>query len=145
MEKQSIIETARKLYLEEGYSCSESVILSIRKAGLDIPDAILRSVTGLRAGIGGSGCVCGVLMAAVLLVGYYYGRTSNKEDEKKANKLSAELHDIFKQQLKSTCCRVLARKYDFKSRERKEFCAGIIEFLIPEILSRLSQETDYHI
>jgi len=133
MEKENLIKLARKFYLEEGYSCSESVLQAMRSAGFEIPDAILRSVTGLRAGIGGSGCVCGTLMAAVLLVGNLYGRTSNKEDEAKANKFAANLHNQFKDKFKSTCCRVLTRKFDFKSQERKEFCAGLVEFIISEL------------
>ena len=145
MEQKNLIEVARKLYLEEGYSCCESILHALKSSGFDVPEALIRSATGLRSGIGGSGCVCGVLMAAVLLVGYYYGRTNNKEDEKKANQLSAELHDLFKRSFNSACCRVLTRKYDFKSRERKEFCAGIIEFFIPELLSRLPGQTDYQI
>ncbi|MBI5400220.1 C_GCAxxG_C_C family protein [Candidatus Saganbacteria bacterium] len=130
MEKEAVANIARQLYLEEGYSCSTSLLLALKKAGIDIPDSIILSVAGLRSGIGGAGCVCGALMASVLTVGYLYGKT----DEKKASKLSANLHNKFKEQFKSTCCRVLTRKYsDFKSLERKEHCAGLVEFMILEL------------
>jgi C_GCAxxG_C_C family probable redox protein len=133
MEEKELIEAARKFYLEEGYSCSESVLRALRSAGIEIPEAILRSVAGLRAGIGGSGCVCGALMAAVLLVGNFYGGTSNQEDTGKAHEFSANLHNQFKDKFKSTCCRVLTRKFDFKSQERKEFCAGLVADMVSEL------------
>lgn len=133
MEKKDLAEIAKKLYLEEGYSCSESVLRALKKAGWDIPDALIRAVIGLRAGIGGSGCVCGALLASVLAAGCFYGGTSGKEDEKRANQLAAELHNKFKAKYKSTCCRVLTRKYDFMGPERKAFCAGLVEFMISEL------------
>ena len=142
MEKENLIKNAKKLYLEDGYSCSESILHALREAGVPVPDSLLRSVTGLRAGIGGAGCVCGTLMAVVLMLGYLYGRTNNHEDEKKANQLSAQLHDKFKEKFKSTCCRVLTRKYDFKSKERKEFCAGLVEFVISELIDILPKEIE---
>jgi len=127
--KENLIETARKLYIEGGHSCSESVILALKNHGIDIPDAILKSVSGLRTGIGGRGCICGALMASVLVAGYL-----DKAD------ISADLHDKFKNQFKSTCCRVLTRKYDFKSKERKVFCAGLVEFMICELQKILPHE-----
>ena len=128
MEPLDLAGIARRLYLEEGYSCSESVLHALKKSAWDIPEALLRSVSGLRTGIGGSGCVCGALMAVVLTVGYVYGA-----DKAKANQLSAELHNKFRGQFKSACCRVLTRKYDFKSQARKEFCAGLVESMISEL------------
>jgi len=122
MDKTELIKIARKSYLDEGYSCSESVILALKNHGIDIPDAILKSVSGLRTGIGGRGCICGALMASVLVAGYL-----DKAD------ISADLHDKFKNQFKSTCCRVLTRKFNFKSRERKEFCAGFVEYMMDEL------------
>ena len=146
MEKEAIAEIARKLYLEEGYSCSTSLLVALKKSGIDIPDSLIQSVAGLRGGIGGAGCVCGALMASVLTVGYLYGKT----DEKKASELAAELHNKFKEQFQSTCCRVLTRKYsDFsaeggsasggKSSERKEHCAGLVEFMILELIKTMGQ------
>lgn len=129
MEETDLKKAIRKLYIEDGYSCSEAVILYLRSKGIEIPDAVLHSVGGLRAGIGGRGCVCGSLIAAVMVIGYL-DSGKNKEH---IHKMSAEMHDKFKSQFKSTCCRVLTRKYDFKSQERKEFCLGLIDFVISEM------------
>lgn len=131
MGNDELLQTGKKLYLDEGKSCSEAVLLAVKKTGLvDIPDALIHSVSGLRAGMGGSGCVCGALMASALIAGYLYG----EKDPAKAAQFSADLHDKFKGKFKSTCCRSLTRKFEFKSRERKEFCADLVENMLSELI-----------
>lgn len=129
MEETDLKKALGKLYIEDGYSCSEAVILYLKSKGKEIPDALFHAVSGLRAGIGGRGCVCGSLIAAVMALGYL----DSGKNKDHIHKLSADLHDKFKDQFKSTCCRVLTRKFDFKSRERKEYCLGLIEFVIREL------------
>lgn len=129
MEETDLKKAIRKLYIEEGYSCSEAVILYLKSKGKEIPDALIHAVSGLRAGIGGCGCVCGSLIAAVMAVGFL-DKGKNKDN---IHKLSANLHNKFKDKLKSTCCRALTRKFDFKSKERKEYCLNLIEFIINEL------------
>ncbi|OGC25043.1 hypothetical protein A2310_00030 [candidate division WOR-1 bacterium RIFOXYB2_FULL_37_13] len=131
MDKESIIKTAKDLYLEKGFSCSESILHALNDSGIEIPAPLVSSVSGLRAGIGGSGCICGALMAAVLASGYLYGQS--EESRKNPGKLAASLHDKFKAKFKTTCCRALTGKYNFNSRERKEACASFIEFMISEL------------
>ena len=131
MDKGTVINRAKNLYINAGKSCSESVLLALKEGGIDIPDALLRSAAGLRAGIGGSGCVCGALMASVLAAGLL--------KEKDAQKISAALHDKFKGKYKSACCRVLTRKYDFQSQERKTFCAELVGFMTAELLKEIAR------
>ena len=119
--------------MEKGYSCSESILYGLREAGAEIPDALIDAVAGLRSGIGGSGCVCGALMGSVLALGYLAG----KKEKGRVGSQSAELHNKFKEKFKSTCCRVLTRKFDFNSRERKEFCSGLVEFMAGELAKSL--------
>lgn len=130
MEKEELLSKAKKLYLEEGFNCSESVLRALQVAGFDVPEPFLHSAVGLRAGLGGSGCICGALMAAVMISGYF-----SRGDRNKADQMAAQLHNKFRDKFKSVCCRVLTRKYDFKSRERKEFCAGLVEFMLSELLA----------
>lgn len=71
-------------------------------------------------------------MSAILVVGYLHGGI----DKKKTNQVSADLHDKFKDKFKSTCCRVLTRKFDFNGKERKEFCVGLVEFMLSELADK---------
>lgn len=112
MTKEKTIRQARQFYLEEGYNCAQSVMLALKKAGQEVPEALLSAATGLGSGLGGAGCVCGSLLAGIML--------------KPQN--SRELHDEFKSKFKSTCCRVL-------SRNGRQTCAGFVEFVVSSLLA----------
>lgn len=74
-------ETVKKLYLE-GYDCTESILHSLKEENvINIPDEILRTVTGFRVGIAGSGCICGVVTGGVIAIGLKYVRINKKENK----------------------------------------------------------------
>lgn len=132
-------ELAKKFYLE-GYSCSESILHALKEAKvIDIPGEVLKAISGFRQGIGGRGCLCGVVAGSTIAVGLLYGRTSKQESEEIALKKSALIHDKFKEKFNSTCCRVLTRKWkdNFSSKERKEFCTSLVQWMITELKSIL--------
>lgn len=134
MDTEKLIKTAKDLYVNKGFSCSESVLEALKLEGYDAPQTLIDSISGLRAGMGGAGCVCGALIAGVMYSGYKL-----KDKDASASK-AREMHDKFKGKFKSTCCRVLTRKYDFKSPERKEFCSGLVEHIIRGLEPILDQK-----
>ena len=139
-------ETAEKHHIS-GFSCSESVfstMLDIFEPGAS-PE-LVRIATGMAAGLGQSGCVCGALNGGVMAIGMLFGRTEPSRDPKdpkkvKSMKLSKELHDWFRENnTKNTaCCRILTKEFDMKKGEHKPQCtyySGICAAKTAEIIAR---------
>ncbi|MEK6646493.1 MAG: C-GCAxxG-C-C family protein [Candidatus Firestonebacteria bacterium] len=119
---------ARKLYLE-GYSCTESMLHSFKNANVvEISDEVLKVGAGFRTGIVGSGCLCGVLTASVIIIGLKYGRKDKNENNKIADEKIKKFYEEFKNKYKATCCRVITKKWkeNFSSQDRKNHCANIV-------------------
>ncbi|MBI2128881.1 C-GCAxxG-C-C family protein [Candidatus Woesearchaeota archaeon] len=128
----SLAESAKKLYLE-GYSCTEAVLHAMKQTGHPVTDEVLRSATGFRAGIGGSGCICGAISGATMAIGLHYGRSEKSEDSKKANDLSKHIYDKFEEKYSVTCCNLLTADYKFDSPERKNLCSEIVAYVAGEL------------
>ena len=73
MEKQAIN------YFKSGYSCSESVIRAAIDEGLCDP-VLLSCATSFSGGIS-SGCLCGTVAAAQMILGFNFGRDNLKNNE----------------------------------------------------------------
>ncbi len=118
----SSVEVSRKLarkFFGRRYNCAQSVILSVSKAlGVKVPKEVIKTAAFLGGGIGGSGCLCGALAGAVMLIGHL---------SPKSNEEAADFFRIFKERFKSSCCRVLRGGMDFKDPKLKEHCAKITE------------------
>jgi len=74
------------------------------------------------------------------MLGYFFGRTSPKDDRvHKAMELSKELHDHFQSQNKVLCCRVLTQGMRLGSSKHKKQCVqftGEIAAKTAEIIAR---------
>lgn len=96
-------------YHDEGYNCAESVVkVSNECMQLHLPDEALRMVSILGGGVGGSGCICGALSGACLVLGALVGRVD--KDEKSKPEMNApikEFHTLWVNHFHSSCCRVL--------------------------------------
>ena len=116
-----------------GFGCSESLMLAFQETlGEDIlPPEAVAMAGAFRGGLGGAGCLCGALAAAEMVLGVffgYYGTASgeqNPDEVKKSRGLYQELHDDFRQAHGATCCRVLTKKLEAGSAERKANCAAL--------------------
>lgn len=115
---------------KNGYSCSESVV----KAGVDcsLCDENLINVATSFSGGMSSGCLCGAIAGAQMVIGNLHGRGKTATARKKA----AELVEEFSKQNKGTCCRMLTKGLDFNSAERKANCAKLVKSA-GEILEKL--------
>lgn len=123
-------------FLNKGYSCSESVVKAAIDEGL-IDENALNIATSFSGGMG-SGCLCGAIAGAQIVIGYLYGK--NKSNT--ARILAKEFIEKFKETHKATCCRVLTAKFkdDFHSKVRKLHCVNMVEFCAKQLEDILIKE-----
>ena len=114
--------TTRKLY------CAEAVFLVLNR-GLNggLPDGTaIRMASAITDGLGGAGCLCGALGGGVLALGLFLGRKrAGGKDRYHARQASRALHDLFRDNLGSTCCRVLSKKTPKGSRGHFDHCKNV--------------------
>lgn len=125
-------------YYQQGYSCSESVIQAAIDEGL-CDRSLLAVATAFSGGMS-SGCLCGAVAGAQMVLGYNFGKTNSKNNEETARAKAKEFIEEFKQKRKATCCRVLSSGMDFASPERKQNCTSIVGECA-EILEKMAKIT----
>jgi len=128
-----------KNYFKQGYSCSESIVLAAADEGL-CDKTLLAVATSFSGGMG-SGCLCGAVAGAQMVIGANFGKGNIKGNEETARAKAKEFIEEFKKNQKATCCKVLAAGFDFHSPERKQHCAGLVEECA-EILENLTANND---
>lgn len=114
-----------KKYFIEGYSCSESIM----KAAIDkspISEEIMKCSTAFSGGMG-SGCLCGAVAAAQIVISARLGRTDVSQDASLCREKAKQLIEEFKKRHKFTCCKALTAGFDFYSKNRKLHCTQILE------------------
>lgn len=78
LSKKEVVNQA-KAFAEQGFLCSESVLLALSKA-LNVKSEIIpRIATGFGAGIGRHGEICGALTGAIMGLGIKFGRNHPSE------------------------------------------------------------------
>lgn len=124
-------------YYKQGFSCSESVVQAAIDCGLC--DKSLLSVASSFSGGMSSGCLCGAVAGAQIVLGYNFGKGNSKENQEMARAKAKEFIDTFKKNRKATCCKVLTAGFEFGSPERKQNCTSLVESCA-EILEDLVKE-----
>lgn len=113
-------------YFRQGYNCAESMFLTFRPhLAPEIDETLVRMATPFGGGTGRSGCMCGALAAAVMMLGLSSGRTSACSMLESAYELTKEFHARFIGQFGATCCRAL-NKHPFDTPEQGRNCLKII-------------------
>ena len=137
MEKK-FSDLAPKYFLEEGYSCSESLARAAVELGL-ANEEIISIATSFSGGMG-SGCLCGAVAGAQMIIGLLHGKTKDNT----ARILAKEFYQKFVEKHKVTCCKVLTRNFDdFHSKERKEHCTNMVydsAKILDEILEKAKEK-----
>ena len=113
-------------YFKNGYSCSESII----KWAIDkklVSEGLLPIATSFSGGMG-SGCLCGAIAGAQMVIGSLYGRENKSNNDVIARNLAKTFIQRFTEVHKATCCRVLTRGLEMASSERKNHCSNMVEF-----------------
>lgn len=127
MDFAEVRATAEKYYRDGDFRCSEAVLKTIKDAfALDYDDSVIALASGFPVGMGRSGCTCGAVAGGVMALGMVFGRTQAKDERAdKAMALAKELHDEFRRNHKSLCCRVLTKGLASGSPQRKEQCIAL--------------------
>ena len=131
-------ELAPNYFLNEGYSCSESFARAAVEMGL-VDEDFISVATSFSGGMG-SGCLCGAVAGAQMVIGLLHGKTKDNT----ARALAKEFYQKFIEKHKVTCCKVLTKNFDdFHSKERKEHCANMVydsAKILDEILEKAKQK-----
>lgn len=127
-------EKAVEYYLNKGYSCSESVVQAAIDEGL-CDESLLSCATSFSGGMS-SGCVCGAVAGAQLVLGYNFGRGNSKGNEVLARAKAKEFVEEFRNRNKVTCCRVLTA--GLEGIQRKQHCSKMVSDAA-EILEQLTR------
>lgn len=111
-------------YYKNGFSCSESVVCAAIDAGL-CDKSLLAVATPFSGGMA-SGCLCGAIAGAQIVLGTIYGKQDLNSNDNTARIKAKEFLDAFREKRKATCCRVLSSGFEFASKERKENCTNLV-------------------
>ena len=118
-----------KELFERGFSCSESVVraaqeLSYIDSALDM-GTLNKIASPFSGSMGGSGCVCGAVAGAQIVIGLVFGRTAPDEDPNNVKEISRDLAERFKDKRKAICCRVFTAKHK-DPVSRRQNCTEIV-------------------
>ena len=111
-------------YFNQGYSCSESIVMEAIEKGL-VPKELLPVATSFSGGMG-SGCLCGAIAGSQIVLGYLFGRENQAGNDVLARPAAKEFISEFTRTHKATCCRVLTRGMEMASPERKAHCSNMV-------------------
>jgi C_GCAxxG_C_C family probable redox protein len=117
--KDEVIQLAAQ-YANEGWLCSEAVLMALANY-LDYKgEAVPRIATGFGAGIGQRGEVCGALSGGIMGLGLKFGRMkSDKENSRRPHWFAAELALRFEERFDNLRCRDLLGLDLSQSEENK--------------------------
>ncbi|MBR1907469.1 C_GCAxxG_C_C family protein [bacterium] len=104
-------------YFKNWYSCSESIVKAAVDKGYCSED-LVKVATPFSGGMS-SGCLCGAVAGAQIVIGAVFDR----ED---ARLMAKDFIKRFTANNKVTCCRVLSHGLDRGSAERRELCKNYV-------------------
>lgn len=96
-------------YMENGYHCSEAILLALGEHYLrEIDPLALRISTPFAGGVGGTHLeTCGALTGGILLIGALYGRADGQTNDDRCLALTAAFRDRFQKEFGYTNCQAL--------------------------------------
>lgn len=118
-----------ELFLQ-GYSCSEAIVRAAYECSMIDPKTdinLLNKIASPFSGGMSSGCLCGAVVGAQMILGVLLGREDLNESPQIVKNSAKELIENFKSKRKVTCCKALSAGYDFHSPERRQNCVNIVK------------------
>ena len=114
-------------YYRSGLYCSEAILRAFNEVyGLGLPENAYKISTGFGAGLSKSGCICGTVAAAAMVMGLAAGRNKSYESESIVFLSVNKIHDRFKEEHKALCCRVLTRSVVWGSSGHRKQCERFV-------------------
>jgi C_GCAxxG_C_C family probable redox protein len=136
-----------------GYNCAQSVLYACGpELGLD-GETALKVATGLGAGMGLRGEVCGALTGGILALGLKYGRGGQQDRSatEQTYRKTQELMARFEQRHGACACRVLLDGCDLRTEEgRQHFkerdllhktCVRCVQTVVEELAEMVEERT----
>ena len=137
-------EAATERFLA-GYNCAQSVLYAYGPDfGLD-EETALKGATGLGAGMGRRGEVCGALTGGILVLGLKYGRGGQQDRSatEETYQKTLELMARFEKRHGSCFCRVVLDGCDLRTAEGQRFfkehdllhkkCVGCVQSVVEDL------------
>jgi len=131
-----------------GYNCAQSVLYAYGpELGLD-GETSLRVATGLGAGMGRRGEICGAVTGGILALGLKYGRGARQDwsATEETYRKTLDLMERFEQRHGSCVCRVLLDGCDLRTEEGQQHfkerdllhktCMGCVQSVV-EIVAQI--------
>jgi C_GCAxxG_C_C family probable redox protein len=127
------MKTKASNYYKQGFSCSESIVKAAIDANLCNKELLTVS-TVFSSGMS-SGCLCGAVAGAQLVLGCCYGLNNKYNNPEIAREKAREFINKFKAKRKTTCCRALTAGLEGTARRDNcnllvEECAEILEDMV---------------
>lgn len=139
---QSMADRAEALFANREMYCGEAIMTALNEGlggGLEHEQARGLAI-GFGEGIGKAGCLCGALGGAVLAASWFLSRGLDPQEVRDA---AREVHDRFKKEHGSSCCRVLIKHVKTDPPKHFAQCTGLTrkgaELAARVILSRLPE------
>jgi len=140
-----IKKKAEAYYRNGDFYCSESIVKTfIEEFNLDLPDDVIAMASSFPVGMGNAGCSCGAVIGAQMMLGYFFGRRQAGENKvNKTMELSAELHDYFREEHGSLCCRVLTKDLKVGSKDHIKQCIDFTGEMAFVTAKKICDELDF--
>ncbi len=122
---------------ENGYNCSQAVFsVYAQEYGLD-PDLARKIATGLGAGVGRTGTICGAVSGAILAIGLVHGM--GKSDEVAAKEKCYALDTDFVQRFTSEfgsieCPALLGFNLSIPAEQEEARKRGVVQKICPGLV-----------
>ena len=128
---EKIRSDAEEVFKAEKFLCAEAVVYSIRQnIDPNMPKELISAASGFPIGVGRSKCMCGTVSAAVICLGYFFGRdfptTITDPQSQKTITLAYELQESFKAKHKVLCCHIQTKDMDMANGEHIQKCATFV-------------------
>jgi C_GCAxxG_C_C family probable redox protein len=126
--------------MKDGNNCCQSILLAAEGIwGIHIGDDILAASSLFGRGMG-SGCTCGALVGVIMVAGIMRKNSNTPL----GSELAQQLHDRFKEEFGSTCCRAIRKKRGiFKNIGNKaciELTAHTAQIMVQELEEVINAE-----
>lgn len=121
------VATLALRYFRNGLYCSEAMLRAFNEVyNLGVSPDLYKMATGFGMGLGESGCSCGAVTGAIMVLGLISGRVHAYQSERIVYQATKKLHDRFREKHKAICCRVLTKKVAWGSAQHKSHCEQFV-------------------
>ncbi len=126
------------LLLDEGWHCSEAMIVGVGQLLLPVHPQVLKASNGFRGGIGSTKEeLCGALSGGIMVLSLLNGRTDAKTNDDRNQVLCVEFLRRFREEFGYTkCCEL---RENWVGKPGQEHCVQLVEKAADILLELLGE------